>query len=83
MWRLRPYLLAVVVGSGVSLLTLSLPYVIPTYVVLGLATAYAAVGVVPRTAPLLRCDLQMVQRLALVSIAWLVSVYLFVRVFRV
>jgi hypothetical protein len=83
MWRLRPYLLAVVVGSGVSLLTLSLPYVIPTYVVLGLATAYAAVGVAPRTASLLRCDLQMVQRLALVSVAWLVSVYLFVRVFRV
>jgi O-antigen ligase len=83
MVRLRPYLLAVLVGSAVSLLTLSLPYVIPTYMIVGLATVYAGVALVPRPAPLLRCDLQLVQRVVLVSIAWLASVYLFVRVFRV
>jgi hypothetical protein len=83
MARMRPYLLALVVGSGVCMLTLSLPYVIPTYLVLGLATAYAVVAPAPRAAPLLRCDLQLVQRLALVSVAWLAAVYLFVRVLRV
>src|SRR5207248_4671058 len=80
MVRLRPYLLAALVGSSVSLLTLSLPYVIATYMILGLATVYAGVALVPRPAPLLRCDLQLVQRVGLVSIAWLASVYRFVRV---
>jgi hypothetical protein len=83
MARLRPFLLAALVGSAVSLLTLSLPYVIPTYLVLGLATVYAGVALVPRPAPLLCCDLQLVQRVVLVSITWLATVYLFVRVFRV
>jgi hypothetical protein len=82
MGRLRPYLLAVLAGAAVCLLTLSLTYVIPTYLILGLATAYAGVAPAPRAEPLLRCDLQFVQRLAVVAVGALATIYVFMRVFR-
>ena len=38
--RLRPYVLAIVVGYAGGLMSLSCPYYIPTYTVLGLASVY-------------------------------------------
>ncbi len=82
MVRLRPFLFASLVGCSISLMSLTLTYLIPTYIVLGLATVYASVALAPRPAPLVRCDLQLVQRFALVSMAFLVAIYLAVRVLR-
>jgi hypothetical protein len=82
MRRLQPYLLALLAGSAVCMLTLSLTYLIPTYMLLGLATVYVGVAVAPAPRPLLRCDLGFVQRLAVVGIAGLAVIYLFMRVFR-
>ncbi len=82
MERLRPYLLALVAGSALCMMTLSLTYLIPTYMILGLATVYAGVGLKPTPAPLLRCDLGFVQRLAVAGIGGLAAIYLFMRVFR-
>jgi hypothetical protein len=82
MRRLRPYLLAVVAGSIVALLTLSQTYLIPTYFVLGLATVYSGVALVPGRVSLPRCDVRALQRVAIVGLAGLAAIYLFMRVFR-
>jgi hypothetical protein len=77
--RLRPYLLAILVGSAMCMLTLSLNYIVPTYMVLGLATAYLAVAL-PRTArPVVSLDIPLLQRLAVVSVGFLAASYVFVR----
>jgi hypothetical protein len=82
MRRLRPYLLALVASAAVCMLSLSLTYIVPTYMILGLATAYAAVTVGRLPVPVLRFDVGLAQRLALASIGFLAAVYVFVRVFR-
>ncbi len=79
MARLRPHLMAVVTGSAVCMMTLSLSYIVPTYMVLGLATVYLVVAVPRAARPVVRVDLPMLQRLALVSIAFLAVAYLYVR----
>lgn len=89
-WRLRPYLLALLVGSGASMLTLSLCYIVPTYMVLGLATVFSGLAARPaavpqqpaRPSPVLRLDAALGGRLVLASFGFLLATYLFVRVFR-
>ncbi len=78
--RLRPYLMSVLCGSAVCMLSLSLSYIAPTYTVLGLVTVYVGLGAARSAAPVLRCDLALLQRLALVSVAFLAAAYVFVRV---
>src|SRR5207253_1680460 len=79
MARLRPHLLAVVTGSAVCMMTLSLNYIVPTYMVLGLATVYLVVALPRAARPVVRVDLPLLQRLALVSIAFLAVAYVYVR----
>jgi hypothetical protein len=43
MVRARPYLMAIVAGYAVCLLTLTRNYVVPTYMIIGLAGAYFAI----------------------------------------
>jgi hypothetical protein len=82
MGLLQPYLLASFVGMTVCLLTLSLSYVIPTYMILGLATVYAGVALAPAPGPVLSWDLRLVQRMAVAGLGCLGAIYLFMRVFR-
>lgn len=79
--RLRPYLLAIVTGCAVSMLTISRPYVLPTYLTLGLAASFLgqlepALGVAEQ--PLGK---QLIKHVAGASLAMLAATYLFVRVF--
>ncbi len=79
--RLRPYLLAVVSGCAASMLTISRPYVLPTYLTLGLAASFLGqlqptIGVAEE--PLGK---QLVKHVAGASLAMLAAIYLFVRVF--
>lgn len=79
--RLRPYLLAMVSGCAASMLTISRPYVLPTYLTLGLAASFLgqlqpALGLAEQ--PLGK---QLIKHVAGASLAMLAATYLFVRVF--
>lgn len=93
--RLRPYLLAVVAAYSVGMLTLSVPYIVPTYTILGLATAYLSMekvavawadssfrqtGFYRRPSPSAPWSL-LVGQVVLVSILFLAAVYVLVRLF--
>jgi putative inorganic carbon (hco3(-)) transporter len=75
--RLRPVLLAIVIGYAIGLLTLSRAYTASTYLILGLAAAY--INLTPRLKPL-RLDARFAERLATASILFVAATYLFVRV---
>jgi len=80
--RLRPYLTAAIAGYVGGLLSVSYSYAVPTYAVLGLADVYLRVSLVhPPLAPQ-RFDTRFVVRLIGISIAFLVGVYVFVRLFK-
>jgi hypothetical protein len=79
--RLAPFILAVVVACAVGLLSLTRAYVASTYIIVGLAVAYVTVAKKATALPPLRLNLRLAGRLALVSGAFLVGVYLFVRTF--
>jgi len=81
--HLLPLLAALLVSYGVGILSLSRIDVVPTYLLLGLATVTGnlAAGKVP--AFVLRVDARLVQRCTLASVMFLAASYLFVKVFKV
>jgi hypothetical protein len=81
MRRLGPFVLAVLAAYAASMLSLSRQFVPPTYTFLGLATAYVRVAAPRLRAPVLPFDGRLAQRLAFVSAGFLVTSYVFVRVF--
>jgi O-antigen ligase len=83
MLQLRPYLLAAFAAYSVSSLTLSNCYTVPTYMMLGLACAFAEVVPGDEESPPFRLDLQCLLQLAALGLAFLLVTYLFVRVFLV
>lgn len=80
--QLNPYVLGLVAGFAALLMTLSRNYIVPTYLVLGIAAVQIqlAQSRVPGTAPALRLNAQFFQRLAAVSVVFLIAMYLGVRV---
>jgi putative inorganic carbon (hco3(-)) transporter len=78
--RLRPYILAIVVGYGAGLLSLSRCYTVTTQLVLGLGTASLAVACRSAGAALPRLDLRCVVGITAVGLLFLASAYMFVRV---
>ncbi len=77
--RLLPCVTAVLVGFAASMLSLSRNYMVPTYLVLGLATAYVRIAA-GQTQPLpLKFDSWFLKRLAFGSVFFLAVVYVFVR----
>jgi hypothetical protein len=79
--RMQPYILGTVTAYAVGLATLSLCYVVPTFIILGLAAAYPAAHRAVPPAPPVRFDLNLAGRLALCSAAFLVGIYVFIRLF--
>jgi hypothetical protein len=77
--RLRPYVLAMVVGYAVGLWSLSRNYVVPTYLVLGLASTYVRLSMEETSVMVLRLDKRLVRQLAMVSVACLVMIYASIR----
>jgi hypothetical protein len=76
--RLHPYLMAMIVAYAVGIAFLSRSYIVPTYLLLGLAVVYLRLrssGVAPKW-----CKLAWVQ-LAGVSVCFLMGAYVFVRMF--
>jgi O-antigen ligase len=79
--QLYPYLAAAVFAYVVGLLSLSRPYVVPTYAVVGLAAVVARLAPVSPTLPRLQFNAHLVRRLALASTLFLAGVYVFIRTF--
>jgi putative inorganic carbon (hco3(-)) transporter len=78
--RMRAYVLAVVVGYGTGLLTLSNVYTIPTYTVLGLSSAYLAAVEREYGVAVLRVEGRLIRRLAVLSVAFVVASQIGVRI---
>jgi len=78
--RMLPFLLAAVVGTAVSMFSLSRNYVNTPYVVLGLAAAWARLAAPWSVAAPLRYDAQFVYRIALGSVGFIVTTYVFILV---
>lgn len=76
-----PFLLAAVVAYIVSMLSLSRPYVPPTYLILALACALPRCQDFGQPIGLPRFDGRFLQRLAVLSVCFLVCTYIFVRIF--
>jgi hypothetical protein len=78
--RMHQYMFAILVAYCMGMLSLSRCYVVPTYQTLGLAAVYLRLGEhcspfrMPRVGPAL------VGRLTMVSLVWLVVMYVFVKV---
>jgi O-antigen ligase len=77
--RLRPYVTAMVVGFGVGLLSLSRNYVVPTFLSLGLASAYIRLNAEETLVPALSLDKRLVGQLAMTSLASVTLIYTSIR----
>jgi O-antigen ligase len=77
--RMQPFLTGAVASYIVGMMTLSLTYVVPTYTVLALAASFERLAVARGALPPTRADHWLAGRLLGVGIAFLVLVYVFVR----
>lgn len=83
LWRFAPYLAAILAGWCVGMFSLSRCYVVPTYMVIGMATTFIAL-VGPRLRHpcwLVAWDKTHVQKLIFSSAGLLTFLYVFVKVF--
>jgi putative inorganic carbon (hco3(-)) transporter len=79
--RMRPYLMAIVAGYAVCLLTLSRNYVVPTYMIIGLAGAYLSlIGKTPGI-KLPAFNGRLAWRIYAIGLVFLVIANLFTRTF--
>ena len=79
--RLHPYLTGAVTGYAVGMFSLTLNYIVPTYVILGLAAVWNRVAVTKPAIPPAPFDLRLVRRFLALALVFLVGLTLFVRVF--
>jgi hypothetical protein len=79
LWRLRPYIISVVVGTIVGMLSSTRSYVIPTYLILGMAAAYMRLTAHNGVVPPLRFDRPLMKKLAKVSLITFVATYCYIR----
>jgi hypothetical protein len=78
--RLRPHVMAMVVGYVVGLWSLSRNYVAPTYLTLGLAAVYCRLSAEQSAAPALRLNGRLLKQLGAVSLASVAVIYASIRV---
>lgn len=78
---LQPYVLACLAAYGLGMMSLSICYVIPTYMMIALSVAYTRLAHQAALAPPppLRFDLSLVGRMAAAGVFTLFSIYVFVR----
>jgi O-antigen ligase len=82
-WRARPVLLAITASYVTGMMSLSRAYVLPTYLVLGIDTAWLSLAGVERSYPSFRLGTALVQRLSLASGLFVVLIYIYIRLFAV
>src|SRR5262249_3175073 len=81
MGRSQPYMAAAFAGYATGMMTLTLNYIVPTYLMLGLAAAYSRLTVVNPPEPSQRFDLRLTGRLIGIGLLFLTGLYIFVRIF--
>jgi O-antigen ligase len=81
MLRLRPFLLAAAVAYAVGMLSLSRAYVVPTYMILGLSTAWLRTVGRQLELPRFVFNLQFARHLATAGVLFLAATYGFIQVF--
>jgi hypothetical protein len=79
--RLHPYLLGAVVAWAVGMMFLTLNYLMPTYAMAGLATAFLPMAAAWPPPPAERFDLKLLTRLAVAGVCFLLAMQVFVRLF--
>ncbi len=79
--HLQPFVTGLLASYMVGMLSLTLPYVLPTYTVLAFAASYANMTRTEPPLPAQRFDLKLCGRLALVGVIFLVCMTVFVRIF--
>ncbi|MEJ7636577.1 MAG: hypothetical protein WKF75_00955 [Singulisphaera sp.] len=72
-------MMAAIAGYGAGMMPLSRSYIIPTYLILGLATAFIQIAAVDPPVPGMRLDERLALRLVAVGITFLVAMYAFVQ----
>lgn len=77
--RLYPYVFGLTASWAVGMMSLTLCYILPTYTVLALATAFARTAPAEPPLPATRFDSRLLVRLLLVAAAGFAGLYLFVR----
>jgi len=82
LFRLRACVLAMIAAWVAGMLTLSRPYVVPTYVILGLATAYLNLAARDPGRPRLRLTVPLALGMAGMSVVYLCGIYVFVHRFH-
>ncbi len=78
--QLLPYMLALLVAYGVSMLSLSRSYAIPTYLIAGLAAAYLHLATGPASFRLPTFNGPLLQRLATAEVGMIAATYAFIQV---
>jgi O-antigen ligase len=81
MTRIRPYLMAIVSGYAICLLTLTRNYVIPTYMIIGLGGVYLTILQKQSSQQFPICDGRLAWRIYSIGIAFLILANLFTRAF--
>ncbi len=77
--RLYPYVFGLVAAWAVGMMSLTLCYILPTYTILALATAYSRTAPVSPPLPATRFDTRLLGRLLAVAVVGFAVLYLFVR----
>jgi O-antigen ligase len=77
--KMQPFILAGLVGFAVSQLSLSRPYSIPTYIVFGAAQAFSLESQRQGLPPVIELNSRRVGELLLLSVTFLLGVYLLIR----
>jgi O-antigen ligase len=81
MRRLQPFLLAMIAAYTTGMLSLSVPYLVPTYTMLALATVFLQAARVNPPLTNTGFTTRLMSRMAVVSVAYLACIYVFVRIF--
>jgi O-antigen ligase len=79
LWRLRPYVLSIVAGTIVGMLTSTRTYTLPTYMVLGLAAAYIRLTADAVPDAHLRVNKLIIRKLCLASLLVFMTTYIYIR----
>ncbi len=78
--RLRPYIVALIAGYGMGIFSLSRNYIVPTYVIFGIATAYHRIAANPLESLDFVLDQNQCKRLLMTSVGVLAAIKTFLLV---
>jgi putative inorganic carbon (hco3(-)) transporter len=77
--RMRPYMLAAISSHCIGMYSLSRPYTVPTYMIMGLGTAFLHITERRCAIPAPTCSRRFIKRLVTASLIFFVLLQLFVR----